>query len=147
MDINDEDVEWRRMRIKDLTTLYKYSHYRQNWVLESDGVDAALPLGHGAVHVDGAWLGAQPHGGHHTRHLLHLRVRDLVVLARLRDPVLDVGRGLLHEPPVHSVSVLARDLHWLLGCKQEKIVKTLFTLKVCSCRDVMNQSVREVLES
>ena len=63
-----------------LTTLYKYSHYRQDRVLESDGVDAALPLGHGAVHVDGARLGAQPHGRHHTRHLLHLRVRDLVVL-------------------------------------------------------------------
>ena len=43
-------------------------------------MDAALPLRHGAVHVDGAGLGAQPHGGHHTRHLLHLRVRDLVVL-------------------------------------------------------------------
>ena len=47
-------------------------------------------------------------------------VGDLVVPAGLGHPVLDdPRRGLLHEPPVHGVRVLARGGggHRLLGCK------------------------------
>ena len=82
-------------------------------------MDAPSPLRHRTVHEDGAGLGAQPHGRHHARHLLHLRVGYLVVLAKLCHPVLDVGRGLLHEPPVNSVRVLARGLNRLLGCNNQ----------------------------
>ena len=49
-------------------------------VLEANRVDATTPLGHGGVDVDRAGLGAEPHGGQHRRHLLHLRVGDLVLL-------------------------------------------------------------------
>ena len=68
-------------------------------------MDASLPLGHRAVNIDGPGLGAQPHGRHHRRHLLHLGVGDLILPARLAHTVLDIGRGLLEEPPVHGVRV------------------------------------------
>ena len=65
---------------KTFSSKYFYSHYGEDGVLESDGVDAALPLRHGGVHVDGARLGAEPHGRQHRGHLLHLLfVSDLII--------------------------------------------------------------------
>ena len=97
-------------------------HYGEYGVLESDGVDAALPLGHRAVHIDGARLGAQPHGRQHRGHLLHLGVSDLIVLRGLAQAVLDVSRGFLkkvvktnrflslylHKPSVDCIRFFAR---------------------------------------
>ena len=84
---NEDKVALRELLLYQAKTLMKhskifsskyfhnhicYSHNGEDGVLESDGVDAALPLRHGGVHVDGARLGAQPHGGQHRGHLLHL---------------------------------------------------------------------------
>lgn len=52
----------------------------EDGVLEADGVDASTPLRDGRVDVDGAGLGAEPHGGQHRGHLLHLGVGNLVLL-------------------------------------------------------------------
>ena len=92
---NEDKVAFREILVYNVKTLKKhskifsskyfynyicYSHYGEDGVLESDGVDAALPLRHGGVHVDGARLGAEPHGGQHRGHLLHLLfVSDLII--------------------------------------------------------------------
>ena len=84
---NEDKVVLRKILVYKVKTLKKhskifsskyfynyicYSHDGEDGVLESDGVDAALPLRHGGVHVDGARLGAEPHGRQHRGHLLHL---------------------------------------------------------------------------
>ena len=92
---NEDKVAFREILVYNVKTLKKhskifsskyfynyicYSHYGEDGVLESDGVYAALPLRHGGVHVDGARLGAEPHGRQHRGHLLHLLfVSDLII--------------------------------------------------------------------
>ena len=58
----------------------RYLHNGEDRVLEPDGVNTVLPLRHRGVDVDGAGLGAQPHGGQQARHLGHLAVRQLIFL-------------------------------------------------------------------
>ena len=69
-------------------------------------MNATFPLANGGVHVDRAGLGSQPHGGQDGAHLLDLGEGDLVVSGHLIDTVLDLGTGVLGEPPMDGVSGL-----------------------------------------